>query len=133
VIVKRRKELWLRTANGVAAILMVCGFFRWGFPITLWALPFATFFLFSAASWRAGVGTRRTAAGRQLWSQAGGFHRLLSTDSAESGSTSPRARTSTPPMCRSRWRPCGGAVGTEVSGQHGCGGAAAGLVSLVGQ
>ncbi|MDO0976973.1 DUF2207 domain-containing protein [Mycolicibacterium frederiksbergense] len=84
LMVRRRKELWLRAANAVAAILMVCGFFRWGFPITLWALPFAVFFLFSAASWRAGVGTRRTAAGRELWSRAGGFHRLLSTDSAES-------------------------------------------------
>ncbi|ORA03752.1 DUF2207 domain-containing protein, partial [Mycolicibacterium bacteremicum] len=84
LIVKRRKELWLRTANAVAAIAMVCGFFRWGFPTTLWALPFASFFLFSAASWADGVGTRRTEAGRALWSQAGGFHRLLSTDSAES-------------------------------------------------
>ncbi|MDF2584407.1 MAG: rane protein, partial [Mycobacterium sp.] len=28
LIVKRRKELWLRAANAVAAILMVCGFFR---------------------------------------------------------------------------------------------------------
>ncbi len=29
------------------------------------------------------MGSRRTAAGRELWSQAGGFHRMLSTDSAE--------------------------------------------------
>ncbi|MGK2904677.1 MAG: DUF2207 domain-containing protein, partial [Mycobacterium sp.] len=84
LLVKRRKELWLRAANTVAAILMVCGFFRWGFGITLWALPFAVFFLFSTGSWRDGVGARRTAAGRELWSRAGGFHRLLSTESAES-------------------------------------------------
>ncbi len=84
LVVARRKELWVRAANAVAAILMVCGFFRWGgFPITLWALPFVVFFLLSVRSWSAGVGTRRTEAGRQLWSQAGGFHRLLATDSAE--------------------------------------------------
>ena len=58
-------------------------FFRWGFPTTMWALPFAAFFLFSARSWVDGVGTRRTEAGRELWSQAGGFHRMLATDSAE--------------------------------------------------
>ncbi|HEX4189749.1 MAG TPA: DUF2207 domain-containing protein, partial [Marmoricola sp.] len=31
----------------------------------------------------AGAGTKRTAAGRELWSRVGGFHRILSTDSAE--------------------------------------------------
>ena len=83
LMVKRKKELWVRTANALAAILVVCGFFRWGFPITMWGLPFAVFFAFTVRSWADGVGTRRTPAGRQLWSQAGGFHRLLSTDSAE--------------------------------------------------
>ena len=83
LIVPRKKELWLRAANAGAFILMVCGFFRWGFPTTMWALPFAAFFLLSVGSWRDGVGTRRTAAGRELWSRAGGFHRMLSTDSAE--------------------------------------------------
>ncbi|MFL6159855.1 MAG: DUF2207 domain-containing protein [Marmoricola sp.] len=29
-----------------------------------------------------GAGTKRTAAGRELWSRVGGFHRILSTDSA---------------------------------------------------
>ena len=48
------------------SILMVCAFFRWGFPTTMWALPFAVFFLFSARSWRDGVGTRRTEAGRAI-------------------------------------------------------------------
>ncbi|WP_111509070.1 DUF2207 domain-containing protein, partial [Mycobacterium kyogaense] len=83
LLVARRKELWLRAANAVAFLLMLCGFFRWGFPITLWALPFAVFFVLTAASWRDGVGFRRTAAGRELWSRAGGFHRVLATDSAE--------------------------------------------------
>ena len=82
-MVKRKKELWVRTANAVAFILMLFGFFRWGFPTTMWALPFAAFFLFSAASWKDGVGTRRTDSGRELWSRAGGFHRMLTTDSAE--------------------------------------------------
>ncbi len=45
LMVKVKKELWVRTANAIAFILMVCGFFRWGFPTTIWALPFAAFFL----------------------------------------------------------------------------------------
>ncbi|MBJ7338585.1 MAG: DUF2207 domain-containing protein, partial [Mycolicibacterium sp.] len=83
LMVKRRKELWVRAANALAVVLAVCAFFRWGFPATMWGLPFTAFFLFSRRSWSDGVGTRRTEAGRRLWSQAGGFHRLLSTDSAE--------------------------------------------------
>lgn len=84
LLVNRKKELWVRTANVLAFLLAICGFFRWGFPTTMWGLPFAAFFAFSVKAWADGVGTRRTAAGRQLWSQAGGFHRLIATDSAES-------------------------------------------------
>jgi hypothetical protein len=83
LLVRRKRELWVRTANAIAVILAVCGFFRWGFPTTMWGIPFAAFFLFSLGSWAHGVGTRRTAAGRELWSRAGGFHRMLATDSAE--------------------------------------------------
>ena len=83
LMVKRKKELWVRAANAIAFLLMLCGFFRWGFPTTMWALPFAAFFLLSIRSWADGVGTRRTEAGRELWSRAGGFHRMLATDSAE--------------------------------------------------
>ncbi|WP_179470904.1 DUF2207 domain-containing protein, partial [Mycolicibacterium vinylchloridicum] len=83
-MVKRSKELWLRLANFLALVLAVCGFLGWGFPFTLWGVPFAVFFGFSARSWTDGVGSRRTPAGRELWSQAGGFYRMLSTDSAES-------------------------------------------------
>ena len=61
-MVKHKKELWVRVANAIAFILMLFGFFRWGFPATMWALPFAAFFLFSAASWKDGVGSRRTEA-----------------------------------------------------------------------
>ena len=82
-MVKRKKELWVRTANAISFILMFFGIFRWGFPVTMCALPFAAFFLFSAGSWADGVGSRRTPAGRELWSRVGGFHRMLATDSAE--------------------------------------------------
>ncbi|MDT5194753.1 MAG: hypothetical protein QOH20_1507, partial [Mycobacterium sp.] len=75
LLVPRKKELWIRTAGMVAAVLAVCGFFRWGFPVTMWGLPFAVFFAVTVRAWADGVGTRRTEAGRQLWSQAGGFHR----------------------------------------------------------
>jgi Predicted membrane protein (DUF2207) len=83
LMVKRKKELWVRTANGIAFLLMICGFFRWGFPTTICALPFVVFFLVTIRSWAEGVGSRRTEAGRELWSRAGGFHRMLATDSAE--------------------------------------------------
>jgi hypothetical protein len=83
LMVKRSRELWVRTANAIAFILMFFGIFRWGFPVTACALPFAAFFLFSAPSWGQGVGSRRTPSGRELWSRAGGFHRMLTTDSAE--------------------------------------------------
>jgi hypothetical protein len=83
LMVKRKKEMWVRTANATAFVLMLCGFFRWAFPTTMWALPFVAFFLISIRSWADGVGTRRTETGRELWSRAGGFHRVLATDSAE--------------------------------------------------
>ncbi|MEZ0364331.1 DUF2207 domain-containing protein [Mycobacterium sp. pUA109] len=50
---------------------------------TMWGLPFALFAITGAGLWTKGVGTRRTAAGRQLWSRAGGFRRLLATPSSE--------------------------------------------------
>ncbi|NBP86022.1 MAG: DUF2207 domain-containing protein, partial [Mycobacteriaceae bacterium] len=85
LVEKRRKEWWLRLANMIALVLAFVGFASPGFGgMTLWGLPFALFFLVSVRAWRAGVGTRRTAAGRQLWSEVGGFHRLLATESAES-------------------------------------------------
>ena len=83
LMVKRGKELWLPFANFVSLVLAVCGFVGWGFSSTLWGLPFAIFFLLSARVWGSGVGTRRTPAGRELWSQVGGFYRMLTTDSAE--------------------------------------------------
>ncbi len=50
---------------------------------TMWGLPFAAFGLAGVGFLRSGVGMRRTATGREAWSRAGGFERLLSTPSAE--------------------------------------------------
>ncbi len=65
---------------GVLAAVLV--FFRPG-GLTLWAMPFAAFAIGGIGMLRQGVGTRRTAAGRDQWSRAGGFYRLLSTTSAQ--------------------------------------------------
>ncbi len=83
LLVKARGELWVRVANVIAVLLVPFGVFRWGLPTTAWALPFGAFFVVTLGSWAAGVGTRRTEQGRELWSRAGGFHRMLTTDSAE--------------------------------------------------
>ena len=84
LLVRTPHQGWLRVAAVVALGLAVAGFLTWGFPATMWGLPFAVFFLLTLPAWRAGAATRRTAAGRELWSRAGGFHRALCTDSAES-------------------------------------------------
>ena len=132
LMVKRRKELWTRAANAMAAILALCGFFRWGFPITLWGLPFAAFFAFSMAR----VGRRRrhpahrggapiVVAGRRFPPPAG--HRL--------GGDPVRLRRAQGPLHRihpvRRGGGCRGPVGQEVSGDDGGGCTATGLVLLV--
>ncbi len=53
------------------------------FHLSLVALPFLAFALGGAGLMSPGVGTRRTTAGREVWSRAGGFRRVLSTTSAE--------------------------------------------------
>ena len=83
LMVKRKKEMWVRGANAIAFILTVCGFFRWGFPTHHLGPAVRGVLPAVMRSWADGVGTRRTEAGRELWSRAGGFHRMLSTDSAE--------------------------------------------------
>ncbi|MFT3660566.1 MAG: DUF2207 domain-containing protein [Gordonia sp. (in: high G+C Gram-positive bacteria)] len=50
-------------------------------PATVWALPPAAFAIGGAGLWTSGVGTRRTRLGREVWSRAAGFERLLSTRS----------------------------------------------------
>lgn len=49
----------------------------------LYLMPFAAFAVGSAGVLAPGVGSRRTQAGREIWSRAGGFHRFLSTDAAQ--------------------------------------------------
>ena len=67
----------------LAAVAMVV-FLVWN-PLHMTALAMvpAAFAIPGAGLLRAGVGTRRTPAGREAWARAGGFHRLLSTPSAK--------------------------------------------------
>ncbi|HEV7711992.1 MAG TPA: hypothetical protein VGP16_27645, partial [Asanoa sp.] len=74
---------WLRWTGVLALVIAIVGFAHLGFPATIWGLPFAAFFLCSTPAWRADAGVRRTEEGRRLWAQTQGFHRLISTDSAE--------------------------------------------------
>jgi hypothetical protein len=50
---------------------------------SLFVIPFAAFAVGGAGLLVPGVGRRRTLLGRDVWSRAGGFERLLSTDSAK--------------------------------------------------
>jgi uncharacterized membrane protein len=64
--------------------LILAGVGLWGFFTTkMWGLPFAAFVIAGLGLVGTGVGTRRTALGRRLWSEAGGFKRMLSTPSSE--------------------------------------------------
>ena len=49
---------------------------------SMWAMVPAAFAAFGLGLLRLGSATKRTPAGRELWSRVGGFHRLLSTPSA---------------------------------------------------
>lgn len=71
-----------RVAWVAALFLAALGFTGLNWP-TMWGLPFAAFAIGGVTLLATGVGRRRTAAGRIVWSQAGGFQRLLSTPSAE--------------------------------------------------
>lgn len=75
-------ETWGRVAWLASLPLAVLGFLTWLGP-SMWGLPFAVFAIVGLGLLRPGVGRRRTRTGRDLWSRAGGFRRLLSTDSAE--------------------------------------------------
>ena len=107
LLVKKQSKWWIRGANLVALVLALLGFALWVFPAklledippedatlvipqwwlfpaTMWGVPFAVFFGVTARGWLPGVDSRRTPAGRELWSRAGGFHKMLATDSADS-------------------------------------------------
>ena len=62
-----------------AVVCLIFGFL----PATIWVLPLLAFVIGGAGLYTAGVGTRRTKLGRDLWSQSAGFERLLSTRSNE--------------------------------------------------
>jgi uncharacterized membrane protein len=66
----------------VAAIIAVVLTF---FPLgsSLYVFPFAAFAVGAVGLLTPGVGRRRTLLGRDVWSRAGGFERLLSTDSSK--------------------------------------------------
>jgi hypothetical protein len=75
-------EVTGRTLVVVAAVL-AAGLFVLVRTWTLVGLPFAAFVVGGAGLLLPGVGTRRTPSGRELWSRAGGFRRLLATPGAE--------------------------------------------------
>lgn len=68
---------------GLCLLLAIGGFIGIIGP-TMLGLPFAAFVLGGFGLTNTGVGMRRTAEGRRKWSEAGGFKRLLATDSSES-------------------------------------------------
>lgn len=66
----------------VALVIAAVGLWGWITP-TMYGLPFAAFVIAGLGLAGTGVGTRRTSTGRRLWSEAGGFQRMLSTPSSE--------------------------------------------------
>src|SRR5690606_19056065 len=79
-VVVMREWLWRILLVG-ALIAVVAGTI---IGITgVYLLPFAGFAIGAVGVVLAGVGSRRTRKGRQLWSRAGGFERFLSTDAAQ--------------------------------------------------
>jgi len=72
-----------RTVIG-ACLLAVLGVVIWNpFDMTAVGLVPGAFAVFAAPLAAPGAGTRRTKKGRDLWSRAGGFRRILSTPSAQ--------------------------------------------------
>jgi uncharacterized membrane protein YgcG len=69
----------LVVAAGILAAVLFVMVQTW----TLVGLPFAVFVVGGVGLLLPGVGTRRTPSGRELWSRAGGFRRLLATPAAE--------------------------------------------------
>jgi hypothetical protein len=68
---------------GACAVLVLGIVFVNPFQMTAIALIPGLFAVFGFGVAGAGAGTRRTKAGRDLWSRAGGFRRILSTPSAQ--------------------------------------------------
>lgn len=75
---------WMRALFGLAVLLALVAAWAAGqIAFGLVALPFAAFVVGSAGLVQAERTTFRTREGRDLWSRAGGFRRMLATDSAE--------------------------------------------------
>jgi len=66
----------------LSAVAAVIGFVGFLAP-TMWGAPFAAFTICGFGLLATGATTRRTPAGRELWSRAAGFRRLLATPSSE--------------------------------------------------
>lgn len=82
LVVVDRAEVASRVVVYVAAAVAL-GCFIWDpFATTVVGLPAAAFVVGGFPLALGGVGTRRTAQGRELWSRAGGFQRMLSTPSS---------------------------------------------------
>lgn len=75
-------EKWAKAFWVLCVLAAIAGFIGWLGP-TMMGLPFAGYVIGGFGLMSAGVGMRRTTAGRRAWSEAGGFRRLLSTDSSE--------------------------------------------------
>lgn len=66
----------------IGALLLAAGLLIFAImPASIWVLPLAAFAIGGAGLWDRGVGTRRTKLGREVWSRAAGFERLISTRS----------------------------------------------------
>lgn len=74
-------EIAGRIVVGIAVLLAGFLFIVEVMPFSLLVLPIAAFVIGGIGLWTSGVGTRRTLLGRDIWSRAGGFERLLSTPS----------------------------------------------------
>ncbi len=95
---KANTKTWARSSGlmvtsglgpfGAVVLLVLLGLTVWlgafnPFNMSVIALIPGLFAIFGMSVGASGAGTRRTAAGRDLWSRVGGFKRILSTSSAE--------------------------------------------------
>lgn len=81
LVVSERSEIVGKVVVVLCAALAVLGFSTAVAP-TMVGLPFAALVVGGWELLRPGAGTRRTGAGRELWSRTGGFERMLSTKSS---------------------------------------------------
>ncbi|WP_146828551.1 DUF2207 domain-containing protein [Aeromicrobium flavum] len=80
-VVPARREWTWRVLFGLAVLVVFAGTVV---GLTgLYLIPFAAFAVGVVGVLMPGAGTRRTAAGRELWSRAGGFERFLGTDASQ--------------------------------------------------